>query len=158
MVSIGTIWQAKDLAAKGGTRAIAIVRSLRSGYDGVEQWQELSPSVGLLAEFNGWRKDARWAQAQYRQMKFQSEYVPRFLQELRNNPAAHDKLVEIWNMDHDGKRVFLACFCSDEELCHRSIVAGLLSGIGVRVVTRTGRDYLEYYKAFRRLPPPAFTK
>lgn len=156
MVTIGTIWQAKQIALNPNTKAIAIVRSLRSGYEGVEQWQELSPSVGLLSTFCEWKKDPRWSQKGYQKEKFRMEYVPEFLRQIRNDPAAHDALVRIWQMDHDGANVFLACFCSDEELCHRSIVAGLLSGIGVRVATRTGRDYIEYYDQFRKLPKPAF--
>lgn len=45
----------------------------------------------------------------------------------------------------------LACFCGDETLCHRSIVAGLLQGAGADVRLASGADYSRYFEAFRAM-------
>lgn len=85
-------------------------------------------------------------------------HVPRFLHEIRNNRAAHEAIADIWERDREGQTVLLACYCGKEELCHRSIIAGLLTGLGAQVQTDTGSDYAEYYRMLRRLPRPAFAK
>lgn len=50
-----------------------------------------------------------------------------------------------------GETVGLACFCGDETLCHRSIVAGLLQGAGADVRLASGADYSRYFEAFRAM-------
>ena len=47
--------------------------------------------------------------------------------------AVRDKLTELIRIDRQGKRICLACFCPDETLCHRSIVAGILQYAGIPV-------------------------
>ena len=41
------------------------------------------------------------------------------------------------------KDILLACFCADEALCHRSILAGLLAGVGADI--DCGAGYLKYF-------------
>ncbi len=103
----------------------------------------LSPSRQLFyrymdAKAEG-RFDAEW---------FQRTYVPAFLRELaadRGNMLLLDQLYR----DSFTKDILLACFCADEALCHRSILAGLLAGAGAAV--RCDAGYVEYFRMFQAM-------
>lgn len=71
--------------------------------------------------------------------------MPVFLKEIQNS-AARKKLAELIDLDKQGKRICLACFCPDETLCHRSIVAGILQDKGIHVYGVRG-DYSQYGRA-----------
>lgn len=73
---------------------------------------------------------------------FKSIYVPIFLKEMAGKEPQR-KLSELIRLDRQGKRICLACFCRDEALCHRSIIAGILQCRGVRVQGVKG-DYSKY--------------
>ena len=73
-----------------------------------------------------------------------------FLSEMRQKPAK-EKLNELYKADRAGKNIALVCFCLDEQLCHRSIVAGLLQGVGCHVNMRSNKDYSHYYNLFRSM-------
>lgn len=116
----------------------AIVRSLRNPGK-MKHVPELSPSWKLFKTYLALRDVGKWNAA-----AFQDVYVPTFLQEIRN-AAARRKLTELIELDQQGKSICLACFCPDETLCHRSIVAGILqyTGIAIRGVKE---DYSQYGK------------
>ena len=151
MVKVCDIRYLASHARNESTVAFAIVRSLSRPIDGVTQLDVLSPSKSLFYAYCGWKDAGQWNAA-----KFQDAYVPRFLSEIRNDKAAHLALKDIWERDRNGETVLLGCFCPDEALCHRSIIAGLLTGIGVKVETDTGSDYIGYYRQYRQLPKPSF--
>ena len=104
--------------------------------------QELSPSWDL---FNKYRELA--AKGQWNLNTFKTLYVPQFLREL-NNPASRKALNTLVKLDRHGASVCLVCFCPGEQLCHRSIIAGILQGAGCYVVTEAGTDYSSYYEMF----------
>ena len=56
---------------------------------------------------------------------------------------AQRKLSELIELDKQGKRICMACFCRDEALCHRSIIAGIVQSAGIQVQGVKG-DYSEY--------------
>ena len=43
----------------------------------------------------------------------------------------------------------LGCYCETEAMCHRSIIAGILLGMGAEINTR--QEYLNYYKLYQMM-------
>lgn len=125
--------------------AFAIVRSMRNPSERLRQLDVLSPSRELFFEYRRLESAGEWNAEAFRTM-----YVPRFLREMRA-PEARDALNRLYAADRDGRTVALACFCRDERLCHRSVVAGLLQGAGANVRLPSGADYSAYYAAYRAL-------
>lgn len=121
----------------------ACVRSIKDPQKyGMIQVAELSPSVSLFHAYLQAREqgifDRNW---------FQQVYVPQFLSEMMK-PEAKKKLNELFVADRMGKKICIVCFCNGEELCHRSILAGLLQGCGCNV-TGVKREYSSYYLEYR---------
>ena len=114
----------------------AIVRSLKSQTPGLVQVTDLSPSRDLFFEY---RRMGRQASDKI--------YLPRFLREVKHNPSATALLAHLYEQDRLGKRIALVCFCSDESLCHRSIIAGILQGAGCDV--RAKADYSKYWPMYQ---------
>jgi len=104
----------------------AIVRSLKNPGK-MKQAAELSPSWNLFKTYLGLRDAGKWNAESFRDV-----YMTVFLREMRSS-AVRDKLTELIRLDRQGKRICLACFCPDETLCHRSIVAGILQYAGIPV-------------------------
>lgn len=123
----------------------AIVRSLRNKTDWIKQVTALSPSTDLFYRYLRLRNAGKW-----NKNSFQEIYVPQFLRELRANEEAEKMLQYLCEQDKLGKTIVLVCFCTDESECHRSIIAGILSGMGCNVVTDTGKTYDHYYEMFQK--------
>lgn len=118
----------------------AIVRSLRNP-ERMKQVPELSPSWDLFKQYMKLRDTGQWNAT-----TFKSIYVPTFLKEMLNIEA-RKKLSELVELDKQGKRICLVCFCGDETLCHRSIVAGILQYMGIQIQGVSG-DYSQYGEAY----------
>ena len=114
----------------------AIVRSLKNPGK-MKQAAELSPSWNLFKTYLGLRDARKWNAESFRDV-----YMTVFLREMRSS-AVRDKLTELIRIDRQGKRICLACFCPDETLCHRSIVAGILQYVGIPV-NGVKDDYSQY--------------
>ena len=123
-----------------------IMRSLKKPIKNTKQVVNLSPSTSLFFKVQNLKKENKWTKE-----TFNSFYVPLFLQELSNNSEAIRLLNDLYIQDKQGKNICLACFCSNEELCHRSIIAGLLQGVGCNIITDTNNDYSSYWKEWRKL-------
>ena len=121
----------------------AIVRSLKSSSPWLKQVSVLSPSPNLFHKYMMLKNMGQWSAVSFRTI-----YVPQFIYEMRYSQAAANALNKIVQMHREGKRIAMACFCPDETLCHRSIIAGLLQGHGEEVITDTGSDYSLYYKQY----------
>lgn len=122
----------------------AIVRSLKKPIKGVKQVADLSPSNNLFYSYLNWKKQGIWNAE-----TFETKYVPTFIKELKANPNVQPLLAELVDKAKAGKNICLLCFCPDETLCHRSIIAGLLQGVdGVKVITNTNNDYSKYMKMY----------
>ena len=128
-------------------KVYAIVRSLKNPIKDVEQLPELSPSQSLFYAYLDLKKQGRWGTETFEQV-----YLPLFLREMLTRPAC-DRRNELGRADKAGQNIALLCFCTEEELCHRSIVAGLLYGVGcqVRTLNGNGSEYARYYDMYRNL-------
>ena len=121
----------------------AIVRSLKSRSDWIKQVTDLSPSPELFSTYRTLVNTNSWDINSYRNL-----YVSRFILDLQTNPTAREKLAYLYDQDRLGKKICLVCFCPDEEMCHRSIIGGILQGSGCNVVMDTDRDYSHYFKMY----------
>lgn len=115
-------------------------RNVLLGYDNVFQRQELSPSWDLFRHYIGLSKSNQWNKE-----AFMNEYVPVFLREMINQ---RESLVNLYNEARE-KNIAIACFCQNEDMCHRSIVMGLIQGAAkakhdMSVADMT-TDYSEYF-------------
>lgn len=97
---------------------------------------ELSPSRELLSVYLSMRDRGEW-----NFNSFVKTYVPRFLTEMLETQP-RNRLGQIVKRTEEGKRILLVCYCSEEMMCHRSIVKGLLQGRGVR------SEYFDYSRYF----------
>lgn len=123
----------------------AIVRSLKYPSPKLIQTVSLAPSMELFNDYLSIKHADNW-----NEQTFTSIYVPKFMKEMLDLQAC-SSLDYLYAQDKMDKKICLVCFCTDEKLCHRSIIAGLLQGSGCNVVTDTGTDYSEYYQMWERL-------
>ena len=124
-------------------RTYAIVRNMKNPSDWIEQLQVLSPSKELFFRYLDLKKAGKWnADA------FKNIYVPQFIAEMKSL-AAREALKKLCEDDKAGKNVALVCFCPDETLCHRSIIAGMLQGVGADVRLASNMDYSHYYAMYK---------
>ena len=75
----------------------------------------LSPSTELWHRYLRLRDAGKWGRD-----AFEDIYTPVFLQEMLQ-PQAHAKLRELHEAIRT-KSVLCVCYCSDESLCHRSLI------------------------------------
>lgn len=138
MISIGRISDA-------GTRFDEnwlVVRSLKNGVpSSAKQVASLSPSKDLFYRYLDVKKAGKFDQGW-----FQSEYIPVFLREIKDNREARTLLNRLCQVSVS-KDILLACFCPDEALCHRSILAGLLLGAGAKI--KCSNEYAQYFRMYR---------
>ncbi len=120
----------------------AIVINLKNNYGRYKQVSELAPTQGLYSWYWNEKQHLRWGKEE-----FDNDYLPRFIKEL--SKEGEMRLKELKSLDEEGKNIALLCFCENEALCHRSIIAGILQGMGVNVRTQTGNDYSRYYEMYK---------
>lgn len=141
MISIHNI---RDVTPGEYDQTWAIVRFYKGHSGWIRHVPQLSPSHRLWATFHKLQLGGEWNAE-----NFDHIYLPAFLEEMRGEPA-REKLNELYRLDKEGKRIALVCFCKDEALCHRSVVAGLLQGVGCNVSLPSGNDYSEYYRRYKQ--------
>lgn len=106
---------------------------------------DLAPSENLFRFYYDKKRKFLWTQK-----VFDEEYVPRYIQELIDN----DRAMEILTFLMSTKEViFLGCFCENENTCHRSIIAGILYGLGVPVKSLDAdvQKYEKYYEMYKKI-------
>lgn len=122
----------------------AIVRSAKKLSPWITHKPDLSPSSRLFQDYlYNWKSSGKWGPDM-----FATQYVPRFINQIAHDPNAIQLLNELWQKDRMGKKIALVCFCPDPRTCHRSIIAGILQGTGVNVITPENQDYSAYYDQF----------
>lgn len=63
---------------------------------------------------------------------FNEYYVPRFLKELQL-PKSIESIKGVSDLIKNGLNVYLVCFCSDPNICHRNLVAMCISSfLGIK--------------------------
>lgn len=129
-----TICQISQLKYANYDEVWAIVRSLKYANPNIRHVPELSPSK-LFCWYRQMKEEGRWNEE-----TFQKIYVPQFLKEMRGEKQ--QKLLN--DLAQTKKHIALVCFCMEEEVCHRSIIGGMLQGAGVEVAG-LARDRGYYY-------------
>ena len=137
MITIGNI---KSIRVEDYDAVYAIVRSMKRKMQGVEQLAVLSPSSELFGKYLDAKRRGDWNSTFWSLV-----YVPEFIAQM-DSREARDALNKLYIADKRGLNIALVCFCDDELKCHRSIVAGLLQGVGCNV--RAKHDYSVYYRDF----------
>lgn len=137
MIKIDNI---RNISKNEGYENILIVRSLQHPVKNAIQKSILSPSKQLFYDYLSWAKAGEWNDE-----TFASKYVPRFINELKNNRQAKEELDELCRRSKN-ENIALYCFCPNESLCHRSIVAGILLGKGADI--SCSEEYRKYYDIF----------
>lgn len=117
-----------------------IVRKPEKLLDFVTHEPLLSPSPLL---FQNYRE--AFHKGCFNQAYFDTIYVPQFLTELSENEAALECLSYLTAISRE-KEIVLACYCENESMCHRSIIAGILLGLGADIETDSA--YGRYYDMF----------
>ena len=120
-----------------------IVRKPDDLPDFVKHIPALSPSPDL---FQKYREACQ--EKTFNQKFFNEVYVPQFVKELSENAETLNLLENLTDMSKT-KNIMLGCYCETEAMCHRSIIAGILLGMGAEINTR--QEYLNYYKLYQMM-------
>lgn len=139
MITIGNIYRADPFRYD---KAYAIVRSFRHPVEGFQQLDTIAPDWHLLGAVNTWRREGIWNTE-----TFSNIYVPQFLQGIHESPAARRTLNNLF-LQSETQNILLVCFCGREDICHRSIIAGLLQGAGANVNPLTP-NYTKYWEKYK---------
>lgn len=118
-----------------------IVRAPQTEPENEKHVPELSPSKGLFKEYRRVYHAGR-----FNEEYFQKVYVPLYLRELAiNKQAMH--ILELLCKESLRKNIMLGCYCENELLCHRSVVAGILLGMGARIEIDV--EYIKYFEKLK---------
>ena len=120
-----------------------IVRSPQKEPENEKHVPELSPSRELFKEYRHVYHAGR-----FNEEYFQTVYGPQYLRELAVNKQAM-RMLNSLHEESSRKNIILCCYCESELLCHRSIVAGILLGMGAGIETNV--EYKKYYKLLETL-------
>ena len=118
-----------------------IVRSPDSPPKEEKLVQSLAPSRELFLKY----RKAFYA-GQFGPEFFQKEYVPQFIAELSKNEEAKAEM-EYLCKEGSRRSIVLGCYCENEILCHRSIIAGILLGMDADI--QADPEYRKYYELFQ---------
>lgn len=105
----------------------------------------LSPSWNLFTKYLDACK-----QKQFSEQWFKDVYVKQFLSEMQQCKDALNKLYQ----EAQTENIAIACYCKEENLCHRSIIMGLLQGAEKeqgKKITHCSTDYSFYYEQFKTI-------
>lgn len=120
-----------------------IVRSMKPINPKIQQLDILSPQPSLFKFYRECVNKGTW-----NQRTFDNSYAPVFITQLQHSPLAKQTLEDLYHKDLAGKRICLMCYCTNEAMCHRSIIAGILQGLGCDVKLKSKVDYSRYYLSF----------
>lgn len=101
---------------------------------------DLSPSDELLDEYKALRDAENW-----NSYTFSTIYLPKFIKEMTAETAI-EKLEYLVKASRE-KDIALFCFCKTESLCHRSIIGGILKGMGADI--DCSDEYVKYYRMYQ---------
>ena len=103
--------------------------------------QDLSPSKELLKVIEKLKETGSWNQE-----SFQEYFVPSFIKETLQSPLK-DVLNEAFVYSKNNK-LAIACFCEDKNMCHTSVIEGLLQAVGSET---DGTNYSSYWLIYRMM-------
>lgn len=135
----------RGMKPQGFDESYAIVQSMKNiNTPWLQQLSTLAPSRDLFYQYLRLKQAGRWNKETFRDI-----YVPRFLWEM-TAPEAKAMLQALVIKDKQGTNIQLCCFCTDPDLCHRTIIAGLLQGLKADVHTPSEQDYSYYNEEYMR--------
>ena len=117
----------------------------------------MQPNVKIISDLSPSRELFYWYLKEKRKGCWDIEnfllgYAPKFIKGLVENPDAKDRLNQLWSLDREGKTVLIVCSCSEENTCHRSILAGILHCVGCHVITEYSiNNYVSFYNDYRAI-------
>lgn len=124
-----------------------IVRSAKTISPWMVHVPELSPTKELFFRYLDMKKNGRWDRT-----AFEEFYVPWFLRDIKANVGgSRDVLNNVCLRAGKGEDFTFGCMCTEESMCHRSIIGGLLLGAGCSVLTKEEKDYARYYDMYKLL-------
>lgn len=121
-------------------------RSVLTRYQNTIHVPELSPTPELFQWYLFQKKNGWWGVKH-----FDIYYVSQFIRDIAGDASSRNRLNELYTKHQAGKNILIVCFCTDERICHRSIIGGLLQGIGVEVKSTTVNDpdYSYFYASYK---------
>ena len=116
---------------------------LFASFDNVHHVPELAPTEGLFKQYRNLFHSGLW-----NKQSFNEIYVPRFLSEIQAREESMSLLRKLVMLSNK-KNIRLVCFCpeDEEQMCHRSIVAGILYNMGACI------ECDETYRVYRLNKP-----
>ncbi len=103
---------------------------------------DLAPSQNLYSKYLQLKDSHIW-----NDITFLMQYVPTFIKEIKANPKALELIDELIELG-EHKNIQLVCFCLNENLCHRSIIGGILMNrakeLGKENVIECNPEYIKY--------------
>ncbi len=104
---------------------------------------ELSPTPELFAYYSSFYEKGTWSKEH-----FDSEYVPWFIKDLKVNEKGKEYLEYLKEIS-EKEDINLCCYCIDERICHKTIIAGILKGMGADI--ECSDEYLKYYRFYNEM-------
>lgn len=89
---------------------------------------ELFPSVHVSEEADRYLKE----NPIWNEYVFRKVYLPNYLKSV-NLEKGKKEITEIITHLNKGENVYYACYCANEKICHRNIVAGIIKKQGFEV-------------------------
>ena len=121
------IHDAKKITDKNALKifGVRIAKFLPTGW---VHFGEMTPSKTLLFKAKDLEKKGNWGKE-----SFEREYLPFFLNEIKQNKKAKMEFNDILSHLESGRDVYYACYCGNVHICHRSIVAELIKRKGFAI-------------------------
>lgn len=101
---------------------------------------ELAPSPQLFNKFTYLRDQNLWDLETFRQ-----EYAPQYIREITGDPESLEAIERLLRKAHEGFNIGLTCTCYREDLCHRSVLGGLIQSIAPDIECKAENNYSEYW-------------
>lgn len=134
----------KDADVNRYDYCINIMLSKNFTKPGMLHFQQLAPRPELFKLYQKLKAAGEWSTTTFNDL-----YVPIFLERLCSEESRERLNWLYWMSTRNGASIQLCCSCYDEDICHRSIVGGVLEGVGATVLYQTPTSYIDYYLMYK---------
>jgi uncharacterized protein YeaO (DUF488 family) len=145
MVRIGNPYKMQSAPTCNYSEIWNIMRYPVTANISMQLHRELAPSQELYFMFKRLKDMGAWNAKTFREL-----YVPIYLQEMKDSREARDSLNYLYKRAQDSD-ICVCCTCYDENLCHRSIVQGLvneaLQATGTIIPNFTSKGYYDMFRS-----------
>lgn len=104
----------------------------------------LSPTRDLYRNYMTLKEQGQWDADMFDKM-----YVPRFVSNLVTDKCALSQLHLLVELASSGRNIALTCTCHYENMCHRSIIGGIIQGGFPEITVACERDYSRYWNLIK---------